>query len=1007
MVRTRRVILFTLSDAAMPGNISCWDLSNIHCMMASSTAADVKKEPVVRVFALQLPGKVSQLSVSLEGPLLAICDGFLFCVNTETAEIVGRSANGDGVIVCSSHTSLQLSDEQQPQRLDTVFFACRSGLSILSLPSLAALRFVPNLRLFSMCECCGGVAATTESTIVHVSPNGFVQKLCKLALSQGTVSVLPGSPISFIPDSDEIVFSANDGGLWCCNVDVLSAPRQYQQPHFVFSPVKSLLSQSVTVESPSLSVSRRASITPSSASSTIQKSAGILSKENTASLIYSASEVCGQFCALLSSNGLVFTDLLRCSTLKNVSLPSDCMCMCMLDIGFIVASPDQLVAVLGDQHPAQEARSSMFTEAKLSLRHVKVNIECTLPNNQKINLLLALDMTIAQMIEVFFKSAGLSESEEFVLKFRCSDYTGDNITWNTSIALYEAPMVQFCMQPRNQRKLAFSAVRRTTTLQKEIALSKRKAEYRLLNLVGKHVLRTPEVIFFESKSEELWLRILNERRKEQFVEQLQRHYPQTPLLMNLPSFVEEAIDIKVTINMFGLSFKVFRMSPHDKPSVLLKKIFKVMGKGDDNSDDIRHYILKLSGSHEFLLSDVPLVCIRCVALKDPNKPISFTLVKVSQPIGHDVDEVLAAMSISAAPEEQTGIPSDQTETTACLDSDIVRIDIFDVENRLRVRVCCMERLDKLADEQNMRNESNLKELEKQKKGHGRKLDVLRENELLRFLLKENDALLWVRLELFSGDTLLCPAVHSKPVYVTAEQADCVRFDEWKELDLQTCFVPLGARLCISLMYCPASKFQTIDGSGVRCVGWVNQHIFDNNDVVTAGIVQLRLWQNNDITPINPMSMPYDNPGGNAGQIFLEFPRRVYDVVFGASQQTKVCCACLIFMILILLIHFCQSKISGNSEINPRLLFVQCASDIQSDATESFEFSSLRLRPPLDLSGIVTWSSSSADGFDVAGLSPAHLERVRTFFISMRYDAGTLSADTLERVGFRVCVVFLC
>ena len=105
-----------------------------------------------------------------------------------------------------------------------------------------------------------------------------------------------------------------------------------------------------------------------------------------------------------------------------------------------------------------------------------------------------------------------------------------------------------------------------------------------------------------------------------------------------------------------------------------------------------------------------------------------------------------------------------------------------------------------------------------------------------------------------------------------------------------------------------------------------------------------------------------------------------------------------FRYLYVLIHFCQSKISGNSEINPRLLFVQCASDIQSDATEPFEFSTLRLRPPLDLSGIVTWSSSSADGFDVTGLSPAHMERVRTFFISMRYDAGTLSADTLERVG---------
>jgi hypothetical protein len=115
-----------------------------------------------------------------------------------------------------------------------------------------------------------------------------------------------------------------------------------------------------------------------------------------------------------------------------------------------------------------------------------------------------------------------------------------------------------------------------------------------------------------------------------------------------------------------------------------------------------------------------------------------------------------------------------------------------------------------------------------------------------------------------------------------------------------------------------------------------------------------------------------------------------------SKPTKRCAA-RDFALVILTLFF-QSKISGNSEINPRLFFVQCASDVQSDATELFEFSSLRLRPPLDLDGIVTWSSSSADGFDVSGLSQDHLEQVRTFFISMRYDAGTLSADTVERVG---------
>jgi hypothetical protein len=873
-----------------PGNISCWDLTNIHSMMAAATSDAVRAEPVLRIFSLQLPGKVSQLSVSLEGKLLlAISDGFLYSINTETIQIVSRSVNGDGLLVCSSHTSLQLPDEQQPQRLDIVFFACKSGLSILSLPTLAALRFVPNLQLHSICECFGGVAATTESMIVHVSHNGTVQKLCRIGQSQGAVYASPGAPISFIPDSDEIVFAANDGGIWCCNVDVLCAPRQYQQPHFVFSPL-GVFPLPVGTDSPSLVTSKglRASSSNMKLDVSNPQKTAAATRESAPALMYSGLEVCGQFCTLLGSNGLVFTDLLRCSILKEVSLPSCCMCMCMLDIGFIVASPDQLVAVLGDQHPAQESRSSMFTEAKLSLQHIKVNIECTLPNNQKMNQLVALDMTIAQMIEVFFKSAGLPESEQFVLKFRSSEYPNDHITWNTDIVLHESPMVQFCLQPRKQRKLAFSAVRRTTTLEKEIALSKRKAEERLRHLVGKHVLRTPEVIFFESKCEQLWQRILTERRKEMRVERLQRHYPQTPLLMHLPSDIEQPIDIKVAINMLGFNFKVFRMMAHNKPSVLLQKILAFIGKSDMYSDDMQHFVLKLTGTHEFLLSDVPLVCIRCVALQDPSRPISVTLVKVSQSVGRNVDDAIAAMSISASVED-TPPPVHHQQHASRPENDFVCIDIYDVCNSLRVRVCSMERLDMLADEQRVHNESNLKELEKQKRGHGRKLDVLRDNELLSFLLKENDALLWVRLELFSGDSLLCPAVATRPVLVTAEQSDCVRFDEWKDLDLQTCFIPLGSRMCVSLMYCSASKFQAADGPGVRCIGWVNQHMFDNNDIMAAGAAQLRLWQNNDVTPINPMSMPYDNPRGNAGQIFLEFPRRLLDVVFSGSQQSKVRC----------------------------------------------------------------------------------------------------------------------
>lgn len=865
--------------------------------MSSASLLDQKSEPVVQVFALKLPGKVSQLSVSRDGgPLLAICDGFLYSINTETVEVVSRSVNGDGVSICCSDTCLQSPND----RLPIVFFACRSGVAVLSLPALAPLRFVPNLLLHSMCACCGGVAATTESMLLHLSHNGTVRKLCKLGQSAGALPVLPGAPLSFIADSEELVVCGSDGGIWCCHVDILSAPRQYQQPHFVFSPlsIKGAAASSLpTSLTPEVLPSTAKSVRSSSVFSSAPKSdAGASNPKAAAGLkdaappsMYLASEVCGQFCALLTgSRGLVFTDLLRCSVLKEVSLPSGSMCMCMLDIGFIVASPDQLVAVLGDHRAAPPACATIFTEEKLSLRHIKVNVECTLPNNQKINQMVALDLTIAQMIEGFFKSAGLSESEQFVLKFRSSDYTDDLVTWNTTMVLHESPIVQFCMTPRKQRKLMFSAVRRTTTLEKEIAFRKRKAEERLMHLVGKHVLRTPEIAFFESKCEELWQRILSERRSEQLADKLQRHYPQTPLLMHLPSAIEEAVDVKVAINMLGYNFKIFRMSAHDKPSALMKKILKFIFKDKDGGDgDMHHYVLQLSGSHEFLLSDVPLVCIRCVALKEPGVPISVNLVKVGQSVIGHVEDAISGMSISAAPEEPSSGASERQQSSTTSDNDLVCIDIFDVSQRVRARVCCMERLDKLADEQKVRNESNIKELEKQKKGHGRKIDVLRENELLCSLLKDNDALLWTRLELFSGDTSLCPAVATKPVYVTNEQSDCIRFDEWKELDVQTCHVPLGARMCVSLMYCSASKFQAVDGAGVRCIGWVNQHMFDNADIAAAGIVQLRLWHNNDVTPINPMSMPYDNSSGNAGQIFLEFPRRLHDVIYSGSQQTQV------------------------------------------------------------------------------------------------------------------------
>ena len=81
----------------------------------------------------------------------------------------------------------------------------------------------------------------------------------------------------------------------------------------------------------------------------------------------------------------------------------------------------------------------------------------------------------------------------------------------------------------------------------------------------------------------------------------------------------------------------------------------------------------------------------------------------------------------------------------------------------------------------------------------------------------------------------------------------------------------------------------------------------------------------------------------------------------------------------------------------RLMCVQFPSDVEPADAETFEFSALRLRPPVSQNGNITWNTQACDGFEIAGLPPANQERVRLFFLSMRYDAGNLSADNLERV----------
>ncbi len=93
----------------------------------------------------------------------------------------------------------------------------------------------------------------------------------------------------------------------------------------------------------------------------------------------------------------------------------------------------------------------------------------------------------------------------------------------------------------------------------------------------------------------------------------------------------------------------------------------------------------------------------------------------------------------------------------------------------------------------------------------------------------------------------------------------------------------------------------------------------------------------------------------------------------------------------------QSNVSRMSDSKQRLMCVQIPSDVEAANAETFEFSALRLRPPLSQNGTVTWNTQAADGFELAGLSPDHHERVRLFFLSMRHDAGNLSAESLERV----------
>jgi hypothetical protein len=93
----------------------------------------------------------------------------------------------------------------------------------------------------------------------------------------------------------------------------------------------------------------------------------------------------------------------------------------------------------------------------------------------------------------------------------------------------------------------------------------------------------------------------------------------------------------------------------------------------------------------------------------------------------------------------------------------------------------------------------------------------------------------------------------------------------------------------------------------------------------------------------------------------------------------------------------QSKLSAMANSSQRLFYLQIPLSDEPISADMFEYSTLRLRPPIDHSDSIQWSTLAADGFDPVGLSPDCLERVRVFLLSMRFDAGSLSADHVERV----------
>jgi hypothetical protein len=98
----------------------------------------------------------------------------------------------------------------------------------------------------------------------------------------------------------------------------------------------------------------------------------------------------------------------------------------------------------------------------------------------------------------------------------------------------------------------------------------------------------------------------------------------------------------------------------------------------------------------------------------------------------------------------------------------------------------------------------------------------------------------------------------------------------------------------------------------------------------------------------------------------------------------------------------QSKASGTSDATQRVLFVRLPTESDVASSESFEFATLQLSPQGDAAAFATSVMPVAED----QLIGQETSRSHPFYLSMRLDAGGLSADKIERVRIFLSKEFL-